>query len=211
MRAMRWNRSNPGRRRRARRTVVSAAALRCAEQWNWPVLPGAGLDPQGSGACVCRRGEECPFPGEHPLDPPLLAATADPRMVRWWWTARPDAPLLVATGSRVAAVSLPRAAQRAGMMTLGRGPVVVTPSRVVWLMRPYSFEQLGELLSDFEWVPGTVRFHGEGGWVTLPPSRGGSGVVRWGRLPELDAQGMPELPDAVELMGDVVAGARRLV
>ncbi len=58
--------------------------------------------------CSC-PDPDCVVPGAHPYDPGLLAATTDERMVRWWWTARPDAPVVLATGGGApCAVSLPR-------------------------------------------------------------------------------------------------------
>ncbi|HBF86009.1 MAG TPA: DNA primase, partial [Streptomyces sp.] len=93
------------RRRRLRRTARSArldAALTCATVWRWPLLPGVGLATTGTRGergrgCAC-PDPECVVPGAHPFDPGLLAATTDARMVRWWWTNRPTAPLVLATG-----------------------------------------------------------------------------------------------------------------
>ncbi|NEE29523.1 DNA primase, partial [Streptomyces sp. SID7982] len=41
----------------------------------------------------------------------------------------------------------------------------------------------GELLYAKDWVPSSLRFHGEGGYLVLPPSRTGAGQVRWERPP----------------------------
>src|SRR3954467_13502268 len=79
-----------GKRRKSSPELLRAA-LTCAEQWQWPVVPGAGTD--GRGGCACPR-PDCPVPGVHPHDPGLLAATRDPRMVRWWWTHHPDQPVV---------------------------------------------------------------------------------------------------------------------
>ncbi len=53
------------------------------------------------------------------------------------------------------------------------GPVVATPTRWSLLVAPYSMEQLGELLYAKDFVPGSLRFHGEGGYLALPPSETG--------------------------------------
>ncbi|MCG7525125.1 bifunctional DNA primase/polymerase, partial [Streptomyces sp. OfavH-34-F] len=105
-----------GRRRRNGRRGGSArldAALTCATHWQWPVVPGAGLREaggRGDRGCAC-PDPECAVPGAHLFDPGLLAATTDARMVRWWWTNRPAAPVLLATGGRApCALSLPAAA-----------------------------------------------------------------------------------------------------
>ncbi len=173
------------------RSALLAAVTTCVEQWHWPVVPGAGV--RGAGAyaggasCGCPR-PDCPTPGAHPYDPPLLAATTDVRMVRWWWRRRPDAPIVVATGGQVSAVSLPVEAGLRALAyfdTLGvrTGPVLATPTRCVLLVAPYTMQELAELLIAQEWVPTSLRFHGTGGYVLLPPSRTGAGVLRWIREP----------------------------
>ncbi|WP_228991810.1 bifunctional DNA primase/polymerase [Streptomyces sp. DH8] len=188
-----------GRRRRLRLrrkegTARLDAALTCATVWQWPVLPGVGTArtaPPGEGGglgCACPE-PDCAVPGAHPLDPGLLAATTDERMVRWWWTDRPAAPLLLATGGRApCAVSLPAVAGAGALSVLDAlgmrlGPVVATPTRWSLLVAPYTLERLGELLYAKDWVPSSLRFHGEGGYLVLPPSRTGTGQVRWERPP----------------------------
>src|SRR5438067_1994440 len=153
---------------RRERSGPRAAALTFADEWRWPVLPGAGHVPvaegrpgrwsggrRGEGAggsaprqvCACTR-PDCAVPGAHPHDPALLAATTDRRMVDWWWTKRPDAPVVLATGGPVSAVSLPATAGVRALASLDRmgvplGPVVATPTRCVLLVAPYSLEELG--------------------------------------------------------------------
>ncbi|GAA0352163.1 bifunctional DNA primase/polymerase [Streptomyces olivoreticuli] len=177
--------------RRSDRSAVLTAALVCATEWQWPVLPGVGLRSGGGREreCACPH-PDCAAPGAHPFDPGLLAATTDARMVRWWWTNRPDAPVVLATGGRApCAVSLPAVAGARALAAFDRagvrlGPVVATPSRWALLVAPYSLEVLGELLHRQDWVPGSLRFHGEGGYVALPPSPTGAGRVRWERAPQ---------------------------
>ncbi|EMF00460.1 bifunctional DNA primase/polymerase [Streptomyces mobaraensis NBRC 13819 = DSM 40847] len=177
--------------RRPGRSAVVTAALTYATEWQWPVLPGVGLRP-GIGRvreCGCAH-PDCAVPGAHPFDPGLLAATTDARMVRWWWTNRPEAPVVLATGGRAAsAVSLPAIAGARALAAFDRagvrlGPVVATPTRWTLLVAPYSLEVLGELLHSQEWVPGSLRFHGDGGYVVLPPSTTGPGRARWERAPQ---------------------------
>lgn len=179
--------------RRKERTAYLDAALTYAERWQWRVVPGVGVDgpgarrPAGAPACGCGR-PNCPVPGVHPVEPGLLAATRDPRMVRWWWTRRPDAPVVLATGDRVSAASLPAVAgARAleAMESLGcrLGPVVATPTRYVFLVAPYSLAELGELLDSQDWVPTSLRYHGDGGCVALPPAGGQPGPLKWVRQP----------------------------
>ncbi|MFF0423796.1 bifunctional DNA primase/polymerase [Streptomyces sp. NPDC004520] len=220
-----------GRRRRLRfrrkeRTARLDAAVTFAVEWNWPVLPGAGLrattrtapgattrTAQGGAtpvACSC-PDPDCAVPGAHPYDPGLLAATTDERMVRWWWTRRPDAPVLLATGGRApCAVSLPAAAGARALAALDAagmrlGPVVASPTRWSILVAPYGLERLGELLYAKDSVPGTLRFHGEGGYLLLPPSVAGTGQVHWERAP-LAGSARPWLPD-VEAVVDALVEA----
>ncbi|MFJ3584417.1 bifunctional DNA primase/polymerase [Streptomyces sp. NPDC090127] len=208
-----------GRRRRFRlrrkeRTVQLDAALVCATEWGWPVLPGVGLKAttrtsRGAG-CAC-PDPGCVVPGAHPFDPGLLAATTDERMIRWWWARRPEAPVLLATGGAApCAVSLPAVAGAralAALDTMGMrlGPVVATPTRWSLLVAPYGLEQLGELLYAKDSVPSSLRFHGEGGYLLLPPSVAGTGQVRWERAP-LAGSASPWLPD-VEAVVDALVEA----
>lgn len=151
------------------------------------------------------------MPGAHPFDPGLLAATTDERMVRWWWTNRPSAPIVLATGgSAPCAVSLPALAAARALDALDRngmrlGPVVASPTRWAILVAPYSMEQLGELLYAKDFVPGSLRFHGEGGYIALPPSETGQGQIRWERAP-LPGSAAPWVPD-VEAVVDAVVEA----
>ncbi|MEU7149421.1 bifunctional DNA primase/polymerase [Streptomyces sp. NPDC045456] len=191
--------------RRGGRSALLGAALHCATEWQWPVLPGVGLrtggkpaggkPPGGRGRaergarpCSC-PDPDCVVPGAHPFDPGLFAATTDARMVRWWWANRPTAPLLLATGGRApCALSLPAVAGAQALTALDHfgvrtGPVVATPTRWSLLVAPYSLAELGELLHSRDWVPSSLRFHSEGGYVVLPPSQIGAGKVRWERSP----------------------------
>ncbi|MEW2583176.1 bifunctional DNA primase/polymerase [Streptomyces virginiae] len=165
------------------------AALTCATTFQWPVLPGVGRSSTDGARCAC-PDPDCAVPGAHPFDPGLLAASTDPRMVAWWWTNRPSAPVLMATGgSAPCAVSLPAGAAARALVRLDAqgmrlGPVVATPTRWALLVAPYSLERLGELLYAKDHVPSSLRFHGEGGYLLLPPSAASSGgQVRWEREP----------------------------
>ncbi|WP_427921220.1 bifunctional DNA primase/polymerase [Streptomyces sp. cg40] len=197
-------------RRDNRRSEMLGAALTFATEWNWPVLPGVAPDPQGRARCGC-PDPECTVPGAHPFDPGLLAATTDARMVRWWWGNRPAAPIVLATGDKApCAVSLPapaaaRALAALDLQGMRLGPVVAAPTRWSLLVKPYSMEQLGELLYAKDHVPGSLRFHGEGGYLALPPSETGQGQIRWERAP-LPGSSSPWVPD-VEAVVDAVVEA----
>ncbi|MGW8377844.1 bifunctional DNA primase/polymerase [Streptomyces sp. ODS28] len=227
-------------RRRMTRSSLRDAALTCATRWQWPVVPGAALaaspasadapQPQskrrsrkgsrGAGsaaprpaapACSC-PDPGCVVPGAHPFDPVLLAATTDARMVRWWWTNRPQAPVILATGgSAPCALSLPAVAGARALAEFDRlgvrtGPVVATPTRFSLLVAPYRLEELGDLLYACDWVPSSLRFHGTGGYVALPPSQTGPGQVRWERQPAVSREtgGKPFLPRMESLLETLV-------
>ncbi len=238
LKSLGWKKPAPARECSALRE----AALHCAREWNWPVLPGVGhLGPatvahDGSGGvaaararllglrndrrtgvnraaesypCACPR-PDCPVPGAHPNDPGLLAATSDPRMVESWWGRRPEAPVVLATGGPVSAVSLPvdagtRAVRALEELGVRLGPVIATPTRMVLLVAPYSLEELGELLCRQEWVPSSLRYHGCGGYVMLPPSQTGGGGVHWVREPRAGTRGTPFLPDIAVVVDMLVA------
>lgn len=183
------------------------AALRAADEWGWPLVPGVRLARDGS--CTCGRAD-CPVPGAHPGDPTLLAASSDPRMVGWWWQGRPQAPVLLATGRQVNAVSLPapsgeRLLEYFDALHVPTGPVLSTGTRYVLLVAPYTLPELGELLVAQEWVPTSLRYHGSGGFVPLPPSRTRAGQVRWVRAPGRGAP--PWLPEVGDLVEALVAAS----
>ncbi|MFE5580274.1 bifunctional DNA primase/polymerase [Kitasatospora sp. NPDC056531] len=187
------------------------AALTAAVEHRWPVVPGTVLC---GGRCSC-GDPDCPVPGAHPHDPSLLAATTDARMVRWWWERQsPDAPVLAATGSAVSAVSLPAAAGARALVHLGAlrlplGPVLATPGRYALLVAPYSLDALGEMLAQLPWVPGSLRYHGPGGFLPLPPG-GAAGRVRWVLAPRPSVDGGVWLPQVGPLLGELVDATVRL-
>ncbi|MFJ9039853.1 bifunctional DNA primase/polymerase [Streptomyces sp. NPDC102406] len=219
----------PGRRRKllsrrdSGKSDLISAALTFGPAWQWPVLPGIALAAAGRRdgvRCAC-PDPECSVPGAHPFDPGLLAATTDERMIRWWWTNRPQAPIVLATGASAGAsggrapcaVSLPAVAGARALAALDRaevrlGPVIATPERLAILVAPYSLEQLGELLYAQDFVPGSLRFHGEGGYLALPPSVTGAGQVRWERAP-LPGSAAPWTPDVEAVVGAAVDALTR--
>jgi hypothetical protein len=215
--------SSPWSKAERDRSALRTAALAYVEQWEWPVLPGAGYHraitareaSQADRTCACPR-PGCAMPGEHPYDPGPLAATTDPRMVGWWWKNRPDAPVILATGGAVSAVSLPSAAGARALATLEEtrvrlGPVVATPTRCVFFVAPYSFEELGELLDYHDWVPSSLRYHGRGGYVVLPPSRMAAGQAAWERAPQTApadrAPWLPQISMIVDTLVEAGVGA----
>lgn len=145
-------------------------------------------------------------------------------MVGWWWDRYPERPVLLATGVRVdghrapCAVSLPAAAGRRALAELDLlrvpvGPVLATPTRCTLLVRPYDLAELGELLYAQDVVPSSLRFHGDGGYVVLPPSATGLGRADWVRRPVEDTDGDghgPWLPRVADLVDVLVAASLTL-
>lgn len=204
--------TRPPRASRPFRPAGETGAAKAAAA-KWVRAASAGVQGEERRACAC-PDPECVVPGAHPFDPGVLAATTDPRMVRWWWTTRPDAPVVLATGGRApCAVSLPALAGARALAALDRrglrlGPVVATPTRWSLLVAPYSLERLGELLYAQDRVPSSLRFHGEGGYLMLPPSETGTGRVRWERapLPKAGAPWLPEVESVVDALVQASAG-----
>ncbi|WP_436772238.1 bifunctional DNA primase/polymerase [Yinghuangia sp. YIM S09857] len=227
-----------GKRRRERSALLSAA-LACA-QWKWAVVPGAGLDRWAS-TCSCGR-DDCPLPGAHPAPPaapdgsgrsqgttgrpPILAASTDERMVRWWWSRFPDAPVVLATGRRVAALSVPeeagvRAMGQLRMLGVRTGPIVAAPGRYAFLVAPYSLDELADLLDRYGLdrygaVPFTLRCHGDDGYLALPPSRVPGGPLRWivpptaQAVPGAPAPWLPHVSDLVRTLVDTCHSVTQL-
>jgi hypothetical protein len=210
-------------RRRMTRSTLRNAALTCATRWRWPVLPGttllsgASARSGGRGEPLCSCGDRaCVVPGAHPAQPDLLAATTDARMVGWWWDQRPDASLILATGAPAAgrrspcALSLPAAAGARALAEFDRlglrvGPVLATPTRFALLVEAYGLEELGDLLYAQDRVPSSLRFHGEGGYVALPPTPAGGARVRWERPPAAGRGAeLPRLPRMEPLLDILV-------
>jgi hypothetical protein len=223
---------NPGRNsswgfltgRRQERLSLLSTAVACARA-GWPLVPGAGLH-RWSRLCRCGR-EDCTVPGVHPFEPPLLAASADERMVRWWWARSPDAPVVLATGTKVAALSVPAEAGRGALDELDllgvrTGPVMAAPGRYTFLTQAYSFDVLGDLLDRYGldrygMVPNELRFHGPDGYLAIPPSRTPRSTLTWLRAPEAPDRpiigtaadpvpfaGTPYLPPVADLVSTLV-------
>ncbi|WP_030273130.1 bifunctional DNA primase/polymerase [Streptomyces sp. NRRL B-24484] len=194
---LRW----PGSRRREQGALL-LAALEAADR-GWPVVPGARAVRGAFGPCSCGE-QRCPLAGAHPHDPPLAAASTDGRMVQWWWEHRaPGAPVLVATGRSVCGVSLPAAAGERVLryfadLGVPVGPVLAVPGRYVLLVAPFTLEELGGLLAERPWVPGSLRYHGPGGYVLLPPTQTGAGGVHWVSPPVGGGLWLPQVGTLLE-------------
>ena len=197
-----------GRRKAAdrgdRREPLGQAAINYATL-GWPVVVGAQLTTDGlkSGrACSCDR-VGCPAPGAHPVSPTWqMQATVDTPVIRDWWTARPEASVILVTGRVFDVLDVPSevgAAALAGIERAGleAGPVGEAGGRMLFFVTTR-----GAPVDEDEWwscrldcepedvtSPGSLRWHCRDSYVLAPPSSGGpgvdgsDGVARWIRDP----------------------------
>jgi bifunctional DNA primase/polymerase-like protein len=200
-------------RRRERSTRAQmASAARDYAAMGWPVCQGAAVSrDRGSGrACSCDR-VGCPAPGAHPVSPAWqLQAAADPAVVGRWWSAAPEANVILVTGRVFDVLDVPVAAGLDALALMDGagtrpGPVALSAGeRALFFVATRGAPGLQD-----EWwschldcVPDDLtetaglRWHCRDSYVLAPPSRHGDGqVARWLRPPD----GRP-LPDAVRLL-----------
>ncbi len=170
-------------------------ALGYAER-GWPVLPVWW--PLAGGGCACGQ-PECSNPGKHPLiRRGFHSATADPIVVRRWWTRWPEANVGIRTGatSGLIVVDVDGAAGVESLRTLSRehGTVRAAWARSgsggwhAYLRMPKdmpvgsSVQRLG---------PG-LDVRGEGGSIVAPPSRHSSGRRYCWLSPGVDPPAAPD-------------------
>ncbi|GAA0221278.1 bifunctional DNA primase/polymerase [Cryptosporangium japonicum] len=158
----------------------------------WPVLPGAYWSPQ---TCTYRCGRPgCDNGSPHPVDrgvpgrcapritPPSIPADEVDR----WWNDRGFNLIMPTGGAAATVVEGPArfvAALEARLADAGCPPAPV-------LALPTGERQLFSApipVDDELWLAtavGGATLHGDGGWVTLPPSIVSAGKLRWERAPE---------------------------
>ncbi len=203
------------RKERAAREQMASAAREYAAM-GWPVCQGAhpprgvpGVGDSGR-ACSCDR-IGCPAPGGHPVSPAWqMQATEDPVVAGQWWSAAPEANVILVTGRVFDVLDVP---VLAGLDALGQmdqagtlpGPVAVSADeRALFFVATRGAPGMQD-----EWwschldcVPDDMtetaglRWHCRNSYVLAPPSRYGAGLAaRWLRPPD----GEP-LPDALRLL-----------
>lgn len=140
--------------------AIGEAALRYA--WHgWPIAPGGQPTPPRD------DGWPAPLPGALPYRGPM--STND--VVRHWHHPH---PVLLAAGLTIDAFQLSQRDGTALLDKLGQhGPVAALPDGH-WLL----FIETGQPLPE-ELLGPTVRYHGAGSWVPLPPTRLGQRQLTW--------------------------------
>ncbi len=201
---------------RQRTEQLIDAAVRCAEERRWDVLPGTWLETVG-GREVCSCGDaDCARPGAHATTPDWAGlATGSGPAVRRIWTGRPTSSVLLPTGRSFDALDV---TESAGFLALARmerlelavGPVIRTPDRrTLFLVLPGGAAKLPELVGNLGWDAAAIGLagRGEGDYVAAPPTRvGGRGAVQWVRRP---APADHRLPGAAELVGPLAYACAR--
>ena len=203
------------RRERAAREQMALAAREYAAL-GWPVAQGAhaqggaarGLD--SGRACSCDR-IGCPAPGAHPVSPTWqMQATADPAVVDQWWSAEPEANVILVTGRVFDVLDVPLTAglDALGQMEQARtppGPVAAgAGERALFFVATRGAPGMQDewwschldCVPDDMTATAGLRWHCRNSYVLAPPSRHGAGLMaRWLRPPDSHP-----LPDALRLL-----------
>ncbi|SFB09465.1 Bifunctional DNA primase/polymerase, N-terminal [Amycolatopsis marina] len=165
----------------------------------WPVLPGTY--PDTAAPADDSAGWTIPVP-EHEDWQDRLGA--HPQQIAEWFTGDPHS-LLVATGRVLDAVEvdddLGRRAARLLRATGQPAPIVAMPNGR-WLFLTTVAAQLPAELDE----RGTVRCHGEGSWIPLPPTPFQHGVVHWRVKPEVWGWQLPEADAVHAVLIEALAG-----
>ncbi|NKY96237.1 bifunctional DNA primase/polymerase [Nocardiopsis alborubida] len=205
--------------RRKRRHAADSmldAALGYAEL-GWPVA--RGTSPGQDRACSCDR-MGCPDPAAHPVTMAWgVEASTDTATIRRWWTATPDANIILPTGRVFDVFDVPREAGVMALARMGRSGVPAGPVAAVESSRYLFFVATRSPVDEDEWwschldcVPEAVeempglRWHCRDSFVLGAPSLLPSGDrVTWIRPPRA-ADGSVVLPDPIVVL-DILADA----
>jgi hypothetical protein len=198
---------------------VAAAAVQYARQ-GWSVCRGAQPARVGGRSCSCDR-LGCPAPAAHPLSAAwAMEASAEPTAVERWWSAAPEANIILPTGRTFDVIDVPAglgvwAMEQAQARGLALGPVAaLAQDRFHFFVATR-----GAPDDENEWwscrldcVPETIednpglRWHCRDSYVPAPPSvlpSGGS--VTWVRSP-VEHPSAQVLPDPIVLLDLLTEG-----
>ncbi len=204
------------RRRRQKRAAMVDAALEYAAL-GWPVCRGAQPNREGPRSCTCDR-LGCPAPGVHPISAEwAMEASTDPDTIRRWWSATPEANIILPTGRVFDVLDVPTSAGVMAMAQMDRAGLTLGPVAVLDSERYLFFVATRSPIDEDEWwscrldcFPETVedmpglRWHCRDSYIPAPPSLLPSGrTVEWIRSPY--GRSTPvHLPDPIAML-DILA------
>ncbi|RZQ61609.1 bifunctional DNA primase/polymerase [Amycolatopsis suaedae] len=162
----------------------------------WPVFPGTYPSWPADGTW------QAPVPAHSDWREQL---GAHPHKVAAWWTGA-QYSLLVATGSVLDAVEVDAVVGKRAACLLRAGgqpaPIIAMPNGRWLFLTLSSAGTLPAALRDDE----SVRWHGEGSWVPLPPTPFQHGVVHWRVKPEVWGWRLPEAGTVHDVLVRALAG-----
>jgi Bifunctional DNA primase/polymerase, N-terminal len=184
------------------------AALEYIEDRHWDVVLGTEVRRHdGTWSCSCGN-PQCTALGAHPAYRDWQKKiSGQPSRAHEWWTAQPQASILLPTGRVFDVLDVSEAAGCLALARLERaganlGPVAATPTRrMYFFVLPNSRSKVAKVLAGLGWGRTALDLicRGAGDYVVAPPSRMGiRGQAQWVRRP---AEANRWLPDAEELLG----------
>jgi hypothetical protein len=182
-----------------------AAALEYVEDRHWEVALGTSARRvEGGWACSCGNAG-CPAMGAHPAHRDWQRRiSGQPSKAHEWWSAWPDASVLLPTGRAFDVLEVSEWAGCLGLARMERagvtvGPVAAIPSRrMYFFVLPNARAKAVKLLAALGW--GSARldlvFRGAGDYIVAPPSRMGAlGHAQWVRRPAETNRWMPDVEE----------------
>ncbi|OOC55801.1 MULTISPECIES: bifunctional DNA primase/polymerase [Nocardiopsis] len=200
-------------RRHAADSMLDAALGYAA--LGWPVA--RGTSPGQDRACSCDR-MGCPDPAAHPVTMAWgVEASTDADVIRRWWTATPEANIILPTGRVFDVFDVPREAGVMALARMGRSGVPSGPVATAETSRYLFFVATRSPVDEDEWwscrldcVPEAVedmpglRWHCRDSFVLGAPSQLPSGGrFSWIRAPHGTdgTDGAVVLPDPIAVLG----------
>jgi len=148
----------------------------------WPVCRGAQPNREGPRSCTCDR-LGCPAPGVHPISAAwAMEASTDPDTIRRWWSATPEANIILPTGRVFDVLDVPTSAGVMAMAQMDRAGLTLGPVAVLDSERYLFFVATRSPIDEDEWwscrldcFPETVedmpglRWHCRDSYIPAPP------------------------------------------
>jgi hypothetical protein len=191
--------------RAAAPTGLLAAALEYIEDRHWEIALGTSVQrSEGSWSCSC-GSPQCAEIGSHPAQRDWQKRiSGQPSKAHEWWTATPDASVLLPTGRAFDVLEVSEAAGCLGLARMERagvnvGPVAATPTRrMYFFVLPNARPKTVKLLATLGWGRTALDLscRGAGDYIVAPPSRMGVlGHAQWVRRPSETNSWMPDVDE----------------